>query len=150
MPQSVQATGFRKPLPLNIISWFQNVPFKFNSHRCHGEALAFPGGETTPGSSTAPQLLVLWDTEYTTWEGAHQRHWQGPGEAREVGLYTLHAVHPHSLRNAPVGAHARVGPPTRLLSTLEPIQWKPGLKLCVRMQRVVPLHRGGADCRHQG
>lgn len=28
--------------------------------------------------------LVIYDTEFTTWEGALQRRWSGPGEYREV------------------------------------------------------------------
>lgn len=31
----------------------------------HGELLAFPGGRIS--GATNAQLLVLWDTEYTTW-----------------------------------------------------------------------------------
>eukprot|EP00959_Pyramimonas_sp_CCMP1952_P460150 9479398-Pyramimonas_sp.AAC.2 len=41
-----------------------------------GADLEFPTGPTG--------RFVLVDTEYTTWEGAHARHWSGPGEAREV------------------------------------------------------------------
>jgi len=41
-----------------------------------GSGLEFPTG--TSGR------FVLVDTEYTTWEGAHARHWSGPGEAREA------------------------------------------------------------------
>jgi len=47
-----------------------------------GGSLAFPGGDRALSSGAG--VLVLWDTEYTTWEGAHQRRWRGPGEAREV------------------------------------------------------------------
>ena len=28
--------------------------------------------------------IVIYDTEYTTWEGAQKRNWSGPGEYREV------------------------------------------------------------------
>lgn len=28
--------------------------------------------------------FVIFDTEYTTWEGAADRDWTGPGEHREV------------------------------------------------------------------
>lgn len=31
-----------------------------------------------------PQEFVIYDTEYTSWEGAHQRGWSGPGEEREL------------------------------------------------------------------
>mmetsp|Transcript_21875 Transcript_21875/g.48028 ORF Transcript_21875/g.48028 Transcript_21875/m.48028 type:complete len:267 (-) Transcript_21875:47-847(-) len=41
-----------------------------------GADLEFPTGQTG--------RFVLLDTEYTTWEGAHARHWSGPGEAREL------------------------------------------------------------------
>ncbi len=27
---------------------------------------------------------IQWDTEYTSWEGAHARNWTGPGELREI------------------------------------------------------------------
>lgn len=28
--------------------------------------------------------VVVYDLEYTTWEGARERHWSGPGEHREI------------------------------------------------------------------
>ena len=33
---------------------------------------------------TLPDQFVCFDTEYTTWEGAQERHWSGPGEYREI------------------------------------------------------------------
>lgn len=32
--------------------------------------------------STSP--IVVYDTEYTSWPGAHERDWSGPGEHREI------------------------------------------------------------------
>ncbi len=31
-----------------------------------------------------PARFVCFDTEYTTWEGARERHWSGEGEHREI------------------------------------------------------------------
>ena len=31
-----------------------------------------------------PQKIVIFDTEYTSWEGAMQRQWSGPNEYREI------------------------------------------------------------------
>ncbi len=31
-----------------------------------------------------PSTIIIFDTEYTTWEGALKRHWNGPGEHREL------------------------------------------------------------------
>jgi inhibitor of KinA sporulation pathway (predicted exonuclease) len=31
-----------------------------------------------------PDRFVLFDTEYTSWEGAKERNWSGPGEHREI------------------------------------------------------------------
>ncbi|MEK7109115.1 MAG: 3'-5' exonuclease, partial [Patescibacteria group bacterium] len=31
-----------------------------------------------------PEKFVLFDTEFTSWEGAMARNWSGPGEYREV------------------------------------------------------------------
>ena len=31
-----------------------------------------------------PEKIVIFDTEYTTWEGAQERKWAGPGEHREL------------------------------------------------------------------
>ncbi len=31
-----------------------------------------------------PERIVLWDTEYTSWEGAQARDWSGPNEYREL------------------------------------------------------------------
>lgn len=31
-----------------------------------------------------PKNIVIFDTEYTTWKGALQRNWSGPGECREL------------------------------------------------------------------
>jgi inhibitor of KinA sporulation pathway (predicted exonuclease) len=33
---------------------------------------------------TLPNEFVVFDTEYTTWEGALERKWSGPGEFREI------------------------------------------------------------------
>ena len=34
--------------------------------------------------SDLPDLFVIFDLEYTTWEGAQERNWTGAGERREV------------------------------------------------------------------
>lgn len=31
-----------------------------------------------------PKKIILLDTEYTTWDGAQERNWSGPGEFREI------------------------------------------------------------------
>lgn len=31
-----------------------------------------------------PEKIVIFDTEYTTWEGAMERKWSGPGEYKEI------------------------------------------------------------------
>jgi len=31
-----------------------------------------------------PERIVLWDTEYTSWEGAQERGWSGPDEYKEL------------------------------------------------------------------
>lgn len=31
-----------------------------------------------------PDRIIIYDTEYTTWEGALERDWNGPGECKEV------------------------------------------------------------------
>ena len=31
-----------------------------------------------------PGKVVIFDTEYTTWEGAMERNWSGPGEYKEI------------------------------------------------------------------
>lgn len=31
-----------------------------------------------------PKEFVIYDTEYTSWEGAHERNWSGPGEYKEL------------------------------------------------------------------
>lgn len=31
-----------------------------------------------------PQTIVLFDTEYTCWEGSRERNWSGPNEHREI------------------------------------------------------------------
>lgn len=31
-----------------------------------------------------PKHFVIFDTEYTTWQGAHERHWDGDNEFREI------------------------------------------------------------------
>lgn len=31
-----------------------------------------------------PEKIVIFDTEYTTWEGARERKWSGPGEYKEI------------------------------------------------------------------
>jgi inhibitor of KinA sporulation pathway (predicted exonuclease) len=31
-----------------------------------------------------PPVIVIYDTEYTTWEGAQERRWSGPNEHREI------------------------------------------------------------------
>ncbi|TSC78272.1 MAG: inhibitor of the KinA pathway to sporulation [Parcubacteria group bacterium Gr01-1014_33] len=31
-----------------------------------------------------PEKIVLFDTEYTTWEGTKERNWSGPNEYREI------------------------------------------------------------------
>lgn len=31
-----------------------------------------------------PSRIIIFDTEYTTWEGAMERKWSGPGEHREI------------------------------------------------------------------
>lgn len=33
---------------------------------------------------TKDGIWVQWDTEYTTWEGARERQWSGPGEQKEI------------------------------------------------------------------
>ncbi|MES2953585.1 MAG: 3'-5' exonuclease [Patescibacteria group bacterium] len=35
-------------------------------------------------SSFLPPEFILFDTEYTTWEGTHERNWSGPNEYREI------------------------------------------------------------------
>ncbi len=32
----------------------------------------------------AQDKIIIFDTEYTTWEGAQERKWSGPGEHREI------------------------------------------------------------------
>ena len=31
-----------------------------------------------------PEKIIVFDTEYTSWEGAQTRNWSGPGEFREI------------------------------------------------------------------
>jgi len=31
-----------------------------------------------------PETFIIYDTEYTSWEGAHARGWDGPGEEKEL------------------------------------------------------------------
>ena len=38
-----------------------------------------------------PETIVLYDTEYTTWEGAQERKWSGPNEFKE--LVQIGAIH---------------------------------------------------------
>ena len=51
-----------------------------------GASIAFPGGGGGGGGvgSSSSTHLVLWDTEYTTWEGAHQRKWQAGAYTRPL------------------------------------------------------------------
>ncbi|MBI3255979.1 MAG: exonuclease domain-containing protein [Candidatus Andersenbacteria bacterium] len=34
--------------------------------------------------TNTPEKFVVFDTEFTTWEGAHARNWSGPNEYREI------------------------------------------------------------------
>ena len=38
----------------------------------------------SPFALSLPKQFVIFDTEYTAWEGSQQRRWAGPGEHREV------------------------------------------------------------------
>ncbi len=40
-----------------------------------------PATHTSP---TLPETFICFDTEYTSWEGAQERHWSGPNEHREI------------------------------------------------------------------
>lgn len=41
-------------------------------------------GATSMTQLTLPKQFILFDTEYTTWEGAQDRKWTGRGEEREI------------------------------------------------------------------
>ena|SRR3989344_3598037 len=45
--------------------------------------------------SDLPEIFILFDTEFTSWEGSQERNWKGPGEYRElvqIGAIRVEAV----------------------------------------------------------
>ena len=66
--------------------------------------------EEAPWDPLALSAFVLFDTEYTAWEGSHERDWSGEGEHREIIQ-----VSPSRLPNSSKLAYRLPSPPASSL-----------------------------------